>query len=42
MWYLLDENGDIVEAFEDEDAALMELVNIGDPIYCVVKEENYY
>lgn len=42
MWYLLDENGDIVEAFEDEDAALMALVNIGDSTYCVVNEENYY
>ncbi len=42
MWYLLNEDGDIVGVFEDEDAATMALVDAGDPSYCVVSEENYY
>lgn len=41
MWYLLNEDGDIVEVFEDEDAATMELINLNNPAYCIVEEENY-
>ncbi len=42
MWYLLNEDGDIVEIFEDEDLAEIALVNIGDPSYCVVSDIDYF
>ncbi len=42
MWYLLNEDGDIIEVFEDEDSADMALVDVGDPSYCVVNEINYF
>ena len=41
MWYLLDEDGEIIGVFENEDDATMELINLNNPAYCVVKEENY-
>jgi len=42
MWYLLNEDGDIVEVFEDEDAAEMALVNMNDGSYCVVSDIDYF
>ncbi len=42
MWYLLNEDGDIVEVFEDEDLAEMALINMGDGSYCVVSDIDYF
>lgn len=41
MWYLLNEDGDIIEVFEDEDAATIALVLLNNPTYCIVDEDNY-
>ena len=42
MWYLLNEDGDIVEIFEDEDSAQIALGNVGNPFYCVVSDIDYF
>ena len=42
MWYLLNEDGDIVEVFEDEDLATIALIDADNPCYSVVSDIDYF